>query len=188
MLEGTHSVASASERRAKCWVSPSATAKSRVACKMERPSVHTSTTSPATTPAACCRRRLPFRHQPPPLGLQTRGAVAGPARRKMANTKIPASAINTAAMGTLTVTTNAMAIGLAQNEESRLRGREARSRRGLGTVTDLLLRKAQAVRELTATLFFDARRAYTVMRFIGFAFKTGRRCDAFTVTSLCASS
>jgi hypothetical protein len=42
--------------------------------------------------------------------------------------------------------------------------------------------------ELTATLFFDARRAYTVMRFIEFAFKTGRRCDAFTVTSLCASS
>jgi hypothetical protein len=42
--------------------------------------------------------------------------------------------------------------------------------------------------ELTATLFFDARRAYTVMRFIDFAFKTGRRCDAFTVTSLCASS
>ena len=51
---GTKSVAIASVSRATCWVtSTSATARSRVAERMERPSVQTSTTSPVVAPPRC---------------------------------------------------------------------------------------------------------------------------------------
>src|SRR3954451_25004709 len=55
---GTSSVSSASVSRARCWItSTSATARSRVACSTERPSVQASTTSPVVN-APCCQSEI----------------------------------------------------------------------------------------------------------------------------------